>query len=407
MFHVTGQQVSCDSSSKQPRSRARSRMVRPLRRDRVDGYPTHKPSFYVGKTTIAVVVATATWTSHAAAAAAASSARDASLFVGPVTLPGAPGTRMSRGSEKSVFSSAIGMQRSRWCDRSTGGARRTRAWVPGLAASSDDDDDNGGKRSSSGGDDDDNENVDWGKIKPEPGQEPDWDKILPKGREAPEMPPAPPGLSKLDPRERLTAYAGMLDWEPMDLDEEEEKEKTYEDLNQEMGDEWLANKLQSALRKSQNRNVQSNVNKAYINEWLDEEKQKLDETAEDLKEAYRKDAERIKKKMMEEFDKEARVMDIKVANIIARGKSNFTQFTGPLTDQTAFPASVAAEFAYLAEDEAAFYEELGVAPPSSEGSPDTVTLEERNQMEAEMRTLSPADVIKQASAQAAAAAKKN
>lgn len=62
---------------------------------------------------------------------------------------------------------------------------------------------------------------------------------------------------------------------------------------------------------------------------------------------------------MEEFDKEARVMDIKVANIIARGKSNFTQFTGPLTDQTAFPASVAAEFAYLAEDEAAFYEELG------------------------------------------------
>lgn len=67
----------------------------------------------------------------------------------------------------------------------------------------------------------------------------------------------------------------------------------------------------------------------------------------------------IKKKMMEEFEKEARVMDIKVANIIARGKSNFTQFTGPLTDQTAFPASVAAEFAYLAEDEAAFYEELG------------------------------------------------
>ncbi|CAM9965493.1 unnamed protein product, partial [Ectocarpus sp. 6 AP-2014] len=335
--------------------------------------------------TIAIVVATATWMSHAASsAAAAASARDASLFVGPVTLPGALGTRMSRGSEKAALSSAVGMQRSRWCDRSTGGARRTRAWVPGVAASSDDDGDNGGKKDSSGGDDDD-ENVDGGKIKPEPGQEPDWDKILPKGKEAPEMPPAPPGLSKLDPRERLTAYAGMLDWEPMDLDEEEEKEKTYEDLNKEMGDEWLANKLQSALRKSQNRNVQSNVNKAYINEWLDEEKEKLDETAEDLKEAYRKDAERIKKKMMEEFDKEARVMDIKVANIIARGRSNFTQFTGPLTDQTAFPASVAAEFAYLAEDEAAFYEELGVAPPSSEGSPETVTLEERNQMEAEMR----------------------
>lgn len=34
-------------------------------------------------------------------------------------------------------------------------------------------------------------------------------------------------------QERLTAYAGMLDWEPMDLDEEEEKEKTYEDLNKE------------------------------------------------------------------------------------------------------------------------------------------------------------------------------
>lgn len=63
--------------------------------------------------------------------------------------------------------------------------------------------------------------------------------------------------------------------------------------------------------------------------------------------------------MMEEFDKEARVMDIQIKNIIARGKSNFTQFTGPLTDQTPFPAAVAAEFAYLAEDEASFYEELG------------------------------------------------
>lgn len=42
------------------------------------------------------------------------------------------------------------------------------------------------------------------------------------------------------------------------------------------------------------RNVQSNVNKAYINEWLDEEKEKLDETAEDLKKAYRKDAERVR-----------------------------------------------------------------------------------------------------------------
>lgn len=67
----------------------------------------------------------------------------------------------------------------------------------------------------------------------------------------------------------------------------------------------------------------------------------------------------IKKKMMEEFDKEARVMDIKIANIIEKGRSNYTQFTGPLTDQTPFPAAVAAEFAYLAEDEAAFYEELG------------------------------------------------
>lgn len=70
-------------------------------------------------------------------------------------------------------------------------------------------------------------------------------------------------------------------------------------------------------------------------------------------------ASQIKNQMMEEFDKEARVMDIKIKNIIERGKSNFTQFTGPLTDQTPFPAAVAAEFAYLAEDEAAFYEELG------------------------------------------------
>lgn len=67
----------------------------------------------------------------------------------------------------------------------------------------------------------------------------------------------------------------------------------------------------------------------------------------------------IKQKMMDEFDKEARVMDIQIANIIARGKSNFTQFAGPLSDQTPFPAAIAEEFAYLAEDEAAFYEELG------------------------------------------------
>lgn len=40
--------------------------------------------------------------------------------------------------------------------------------------------------------------------------------------------------------------------------------------------------------------MQSNVNKAYINEWLDEEKEKLEETAEDLKEAYRRDAERVR-----------------------------------------------------------------------------------------------------------------
>lgn len=36
------------------------------------------------------------------------------------------------------------------------------------------------------------------------------------------------------------------------------------------------------------------MNKAYINEWLDDEKEKLEETAEDLKEAYRKDAERVR-----------------------------------------------------------------------------------------------------------------
>ena len=47
-------------------------------------------------------------------------------------------------------------------------------------------------------------------------------------------------------------------------------------------------------------------------------------------------------------------------------------------------------------------------PSSSSGSPsDVVTQAERNQMEAEMRTLSPADVVKAAAAQAAAQAKKN
>lgn len=35
------------------------------------------------------------------------------------------------------------------------------------------------------------------------------------------------------------------------------------------------------------------MNKAYISEWLDTEKEKLEETAEDLKEAYRQDAERV------------------------------------------------------------------------------------------------------------------
>lgn len=35
------------------------------------------------------------------------------------------------------------------------------------------------------------------------------------------------------------------------------------------------------------------MNKAYISEWLDTEKEKLEETAEDLKEAYRNDAERV------------------------------------------------------------------------------------------------------------------
>lgn len=34
-------------------------------------------------------------------------------------------------------------------------------------------------------------------------------------------------------QERLAAYAGMLDWEPLDLNKEEEKEKTYDDLSQE------------------------------------------------------------------------------------------------------------------------------------------------------------------------------
>lgn len=29
------------------------------------------------------------------------------------------------------------------------------------------------------------------------------------------------------------AYAGLLDWQPLDLDEEEPKEKTYEALNEE------------------------------------------------------------------------------------------------------------------------------------------------------------------------------
>lgn len=62
---------------------------------------------------------------------------------------------------------------------------------------------------------------------------------------------------------------------------------------------------------------------------------------------------------MEEFDKGARVMDIQIANIIARGRGNFTKTSEPLSETTPFPASIAAEFAYLAEDEEAFYEELG------------------------------------------------
>lgn len=41
------------------------------------------------------------------------------------------------------------------------------------------------------------------------------------------------GLMGWTSQERLTAYAGMLDWEPMDLDEKKEKEKTLDDLNQE------------------------------------------------------------------------------------------------------------------------------------------------------------------------------
>lgn len=48
----------------------------------------------------------------------------------------------------------------------------------------------------------DDDDIDWGTIKPKPGQTPDWDKILPKGvgKEAPELPPTPPALSNLDPR---------------------------------------------------------------------------------------------------------------------------------------------------------------------------------------------------------------
>lgn len=35
------------------------------------------------------------------------------------------------------------------------------------------------------------------------------------------------------------------------------------------------------------------MNKAYINEWLDEEKEDLEKTAEKLKAEYAKDAERV------------------------------------------------------------------------------------------------------------------
>ena len=70
---------------------------------------------------------------------------------------------------------------------------------------------------------------------------------------------------------------------------------------------------------------------------------------------------------MEEFDKGARVMDIKISNIIARGRSNLTQITEPLSETTPFPASIAAEFAYLADDEEAFYEELGGTWNGGEG----------------------------------------
>ena len=63
--------------------------------------------------------------------------------------------------------------------------------------------------------------------------------------------------------------------------------------------------------------------------------------------------------MMEEFEKGARVMDIQISNIIARGRSEFNKNTEPLSETTPFPASIAAEFASLAENEEAFYEELG------------------------------------------------
>lgn len=40
--------------------------------------------------------------------------------------------------------------------------------------------------------------------------------------------------------------------------------------------------------------MRSNVNRAYMNEFLDEEKEKMEEDVEELKKEYRKDAERVR-----------------------------------------------------------------------------------------------------------------
>lgn len=62
----------------------------------------------------------------------------------------------------------------------------------------------------------------------------------------------------------------------------------------------------------------------------------------------------IQKELLEEFDKGARVMDMEIANIIDRGRGNFTRTTRPLSETTPFPASASA----AAVDEGGLYEEL-------------------------------------------------